>query len=129
MNSALTLDIAFARKVLEHLIAHPEEHSQNYFGMQRACGTTACIAGTAVIMDPQSTAVWASVISMTCGFVGKQMTSVWVDGESMDVEHRAAQLLGLDFVDTNKLFYCFNDAEALGLLASYIQQAEIEQNR
>ena len=124
MNSPLTLDIPFARKVLEHLLAHPEEHSQNYFGVQQSCGTTACIAGTAVLMDPESIPTWST------SFVSSevtQMTHVVVDGTSMDVEDRAAQLLGLDFVDTNKLFYNFNDAAALDLFASYIDQAEAAQ--
>jgi hypothetical protein len=123
MNSPLTLDIAYARKVLEHLIAHPEEHSQNYFGMQEACGTTACIAGTAVLMDPESTVTWSSA-NMPYG--AQQMTNVVVDGTSMDEEDRARSLLGLDWVDANTLFYNFNDVEALGLLASYIDQAEAE---
>lgn len=124
MNSALTLDISFARKVLEYLITHPEEHSQNYFGVQQACGTTACIAGTAVLMDPESAAVW-STERMPKGVM--TMVGVHVRGTLMDVEERAAQLLGLDFVDTNSLFYCFNDSEALDLMASYINQAEAAQ--
>lgn len=121
MNSALTLDIPFARKVLEHLIAHPEEHRQANFGMRTACGTTACIAGTAVLMDPDTQVQWTSDGAMTY--------AVQVGEDLVDITDRAAALLGLDFDDANRLFYIFGNMESLKFLSQLIEQAEVEQNR
>src|SRR5258708_4573016 len=64
--SANTLDIAYSRKVLEYLIAHPDEHDQGEFGIRSGCRTTACVAGTAVLMDSQSTVQWSRNGEMNC---------------------------------------------------------------
>lgn len=122
MNSAHKLDIPYARKVLEHLIAHPEEHEQAHIGQRNRCGTTACIAGTAVLMDSASTVTWGS---------DGHMNIVQVDGEGAEVASKRAQkLLGLDEDDAHHLFFdetsMDNDA-ALALLADYIAQAETAQ--
>lgn len=121
MNSALTLDIPLARKVLEHLLAHPEEHDQSYFGVQKSCGTTACIAGTAILMDSQSKVAWEPCSQ------GIQMQCVAIDGEFVSIDDRAAELLGLSLVDSTRLFYTYDNGAALRILASYIEQAETEQ--
>lgn len=48
-----------ARKVLDHVIEHPEQHSQgiwiDFAGGQRGnyCGTTACLAGWAVVFNAE----------------------------------------------------------------------------
>lgn len=35
--------------VVAHLVAHPEEHDQRYYGRRTACGTAACMAGRAML--------------------------------------------------------------------------------
>lgn len=115
-RSIATLDIPYARKVLEHLLAHPEEHNQDVYGERTPCGTKACIAGTAVSMDAQTEVHWDST-----GMTGQ----VTVDGESMTIERRAAELLGLhDYADHMNLFHCYDDAKALSLLKELIVAAE-----
>ena len=115
-DSASTLDIPYARKVLEHLIAHPDEHRQTSYGYRTACGTTACIAGTAVLFDPDTAVYWCSD--------GMMSGDVRVGGQDMDVDDRAAQLLGFNDYDANRLFYCMNDELALDQLAAFIEEAE-----
>lgn len=45
------LNIPLARKVIEHIEAHPEEHRQEFFAAKLDCGTTACIAGHALLLS------------------------------------------------------------------------------
>ncbi len=42
-------NVQLGRKVLDHIIAHPEEHKQDIYGLQTLCGTRACIAGHAML--------------------------------------------------------------------------------
>lgn len=118
-NSAPTLDIPFSRKVLEHLIAFPEEHEQDYYGVKNACGTKTCIAGTAVMLDAATTITWDSG--------GGMDTEVVVDGRYIEIESRAQDLLGLGDNDATELFHNYDNASAVTQLGSYIEQAEAEQ--
>lgn len=115
-NSAETLNIPYARKVLEHLQAHPEEHAQSLWGYRSACGTKACIAGTAVLMDSETTVLWSSM--------GDLAGRVSVNNRYMDIEQRAAQLLGLKQPDKYDLFNNENNGGALKQLADYLAEAE-----
>lgn len=73
--------------VLDQIITYPETHDQ---GDWEYCGTTACVAG------------WAMLLAD--GFVTRSFAHPAVP------EKRAAQLLGLDWYDTVRLFYtCTND--------------------
>lgn len=120
-SSALTLDIPYARKVLEHLIAHPEEHNQGHFGYRTPCGTTACIAGTAVLFDAATKVGWTDLSRPGNSSL---FTIVLVDNGLMDLNCRAAELLGLSEEDANVLFYDFNARSALQRLTHYIAEAE-----
>lgn len=123
--SALTLDIPRARKTLEHLIAHPEEHNQKQFGRRTACGTTMCIAGTTVYQD-----------AVAGGQVGwhEYATAEYMvgpdpqrSGSNIDcswVPFTAANLLGLGAEDASELFYEFSNRAALSKLSSWIDAAE-----
>lgn len=122
-GSADTLDIPRARKVLEHLLAHPEEHNQATFGLRSACGTAACIAGTTLLQDPHAEIYW-----------GRDMngTALMVDGvdsrnaEALDA--KAADLLGLSSRDARDLFYEYDNKIALRKLGDYIAAAEEAQH-
>lgn len=114
MNSAKTLDIPFARKVLEHLIAHPEEHNQDFFGVQTPCGTRGCIAGTAVMMHPEGELQWCDgIMRDTRG--------------GFDFPEQAQEFLGLSDRDAHDLFYTWGNKSALDKLSSYIAEAEAAQ--
>lgn len=117
-DSTATLNIPLARKVLEHLTAHPDEHRQAQFGMQTPCGTTACIAGTAVLMDSDTTVRFDGGV-MCC--------AVEVGGVNVDIEQRAVTLLGLGGGDTMDLFYDFNEARARRRFGEIIAAAEAAQ--
>jgi hypothetical protein len=121
--SALTLDIPRARKALEHLIAHPEEHNQLDFGKRTACGTTMCIAGTVVYQDAEAgqRIQWQGKLRSYMVGPGPQ------SGPSIDcqwVPSTAADLLGLGAEDASELFYEFNNDAALSKLSSWIDAAE-----
>lgn len=119
VDSAETLNIPMARKVLEHLRAHPEEHDQDVFAVRgTACGTRACIAGTAVLMDPRTIVHWLRTE------VGELVGEVFVDGHPVDLIDRAAEVLGLSDHDAVSLFFTYDDASALTMLAGAIEDAE-----
>lgn len=118
-DSAETLNIPYARKVLEHLIAHPEEHRQAHYGDRTACGTTACIAGTAIMMDPNCTIQWA---------INGLMAPPLIHGFEVDMDMHAAKLLGLTPNDATQLFYEWNNQRALKKLQAHIDEAERVQN-
>src|SRR5690242_8359943 len=88
-ESDLTLDITFASKVLTYVRNNPGEHEQGFYGQKTSCGTAACIAGRAVILDPRTIVFWNDMGSM-------RMTVIVNGGEyETDIETRAAELLGL----------------------------------
>lgn len=118
-ESAETLNIPYARKVLEHLTAHPEEHNQTNFGMRTSCGTTACIAGATILMDADTTVLWDGV-----GMFGA-VTTPTRPGQC--VTDRAAELLGLNSYDAGRLFYNMSNVESLDMLTTYIREAEAVQ--
>lgn len=122
-ESANTLNIPLARKVLEHCIAHPEEHDQKHFSRQTVCGTTACIAGTAIMMDAESsyTSVTGEGGAIFMGLVNTP------EEHEIHPETRGRELLGLTAFDAESVFYTFDNSEALNRLAAYISAAEVAQ--
>lgn len=56
------MDIEVARKVAEHITAHPEEHNQRAWASKSDCGTAFCFAGHAVALDHDIASFnWVSV--------------------------------------------------------------------
>jgi len=95
------------KQVLSFIEAFPEFHDQDgYF-----CGTTACVAGTAIMFDKLKTR--DSVIS--CLEKGKAEADKFdVDNTNLfDEFDRAVILLGLTEYEANDLFYCWDDAMAV----------------
>lgn len=124
----------FARKVLDHLVAHPEEHNQNSFGSYApGCGTTMCIAGTACVMDPDTKIQWLNYdacdkgdsISPDGSFSGNIGTVVEVAGQYKDIEPHAASLLGLKY-DYERIFYEFDSERALEKFTAHVEGLEAQ---
>lgn len=127
------MDIEFAREVLNHISKHPLQHCQltwgmrqNAWGIGEYCGTSACLAGTAVLLDPTVTPVWTDCTDT----IAQYMKGVQLNDDPdnmMDVEDWAAQRLGLDPEMAHKLFHCRESAHARNFLAALIAQAEVAQ--
>lgn len=115
---------AFARAVLNELITNPAHHNQTHWGLNvPECGTSLCVAGTAVVMDPNTHVVWTDN-----GDHGAVMQSlVWVKGGEYDVHiaERAAFLLGIEDEDfSHELFFDSDEAEAIELLERHVLNLE-----
>lgn len=93
------------RTVLEHVTAHPEEHDQDFWALQRACGTTRCIAGWATYLSG-CTERWETD-PLIAGARGAGFVTT-PNGPTMTVPRAAASLLGLDDGEASVLFYAEN---------------------
>lgn len=109
-------ELIFAKRVLNYLLGHPKRHEQDNFGEVTRCGTTMCIAGTAVSLDPDTEVFWDED--------GMMETGVLVGGKLVDIDARAAELLGLDEGDASRLFYTIDNEDALDQLGDHIAAAE-----
>jgi len=101
-----------AKKVLDHILAHPEEHDQSTWGIKAECGTVACIAG------------W------TCILAGQEEWQRFVDEDAWGLPNfstprLAGQLLGISEDDRPELFFCFDNDEALRRLKHFADTGEL----
>jgi hypothetical protein len=88
-----------AKQVLDHILAHPEQHDQGWWGRVRDCGTTMCIAG------------W------TCELAGETLAwestnaggATWYTADGAYIPSRAAALLDLNTHETDMLFFTGKD--------------------
>jgi hypothetical protein len=109
---------AYSRMVYDFILASPGEHSQKHFGQVHPCGTKHCIAGWAVILDPDTDVTWFE------GSGGRYMnTLVHVHDETIDISRRAADLLGLDQY-SDHIFFEMDDSAALDMFRRWIEEAE-----
>lgn len=119
----------FARKVLEHVTAHPEEHDQSTFGIKSPeCGTVMCIAGTACMMDSTVEVLWETPHhSQPHLMEGKLiMGGVYRESDGMwnIVPNHAADLMGLSKDAAEELFFEFDNAKAIGILTDHVTLLE-----
>lgn len=110
---------AAAQGVLDYLESQPEKHNQeSYFRLpanvkpetlteENFCGTTMCIAGTALYLDQ-----------------GIEGIVNFYDG--LDADEYSGQKLGLDAVEANTLFYTFDNATALDALRAIAAGDEVK---
>ena len=135
------MDIPFARKTLEFIELHREDGAFNMSHWARRnppkrdaqgrftaedgdfCRTSACIAGQAVLLDPQFKKLeW--VTDRRGQFADN---TILQDGTSVDIETRGRQLLGLSENITNSLFY-IDDEEAVDALRMLIERVDAGQD-
>jgi hypothetical protein len=95
--------------VLGYIEAHPEQHNQSLYGIQNECGTTACVAGHAVLMAGDEVE-WYNHEDKN----QRIMMSVKHDGQWMPVFEAARSVLDLSSQQAIELFYCWdNDIDVL----------------
>jgi hypothetical protein len=102
---------AAAQGVLDYIIANPEKHDQRHFVADSSsfqfddnvCGTTMCIAGTAVFVIEGVSAL------RECTF------------GSLDFEHEGARILGLDEAEATALFYTMDNEVAVDMTNAIAQ--------
>ncbi len=110
--------IPFARKVLEFAeTEHPDfQFDMRSFWGTISCGTSACLAGTAVFLDPE--------VEIKHGVPFLAGQPILTSMSAVGVERRGAQLMGLDPTEANRLFYTMSNFCALKILRELIEEAE-----
>lgn len=113
-------NVPLLRKVLEHITAHPEEHNQFTWALQRpGCGTAFCVAGHAVVMSGRDVA-WEPPLRWGGAWMAHETT----DGRPiMEV---AQELLGLGDCAAFRLFRGKNSLEDIWCIAEEITGGEIK---
>jgi hypothetical protein len=95
--------------VMDHIDTHPEEWDQ----CEWICGTVACFAGRAVLIDG-----WQD--DRSTGYVKK-------NGDRRFVEGLAEDILGLSFSQSGRLFYPGNTLDDLHSMVKQLHGAPDEQ--
>jgi len=131
------MDIPFARKTLEYIEAHRSDgvfdmghwarkipakrDTQGRFTSQDEdfCNTAACIAGHAVLLDPQFKKLeWLRDFNGT--FANR---AILQDGTAVDIEDHGRELLGISTRVSNSLFF-LEDDEAVEALRQLIERVD-----
>lgn len=94
-------------QVMQHITDHPEQHDQLLWVNQ--CGTAACFAGWAVILDG-----WTVLHDEDACEPWVSKPTHWYPQEP--ISRRAVRLLGLTSVEAHKLFEPDNSREMLALM-------------
>lgn len=94
-------NLPLIRKVLDHIEAHPETHDQDTWGQRTECGTTLCFAARALALAGGVFEWYESVDG------GELIGQVALPGQPTagGVERTAKELLGLDRVEVEELFF------------------------
>lgn len=88
------------RMVADYVEAHPDEFDMTCFIGRLGCGTTACVAGTAVLLAlPQARPLW-----LLGSAVFDEATFVEIGGREVSVHDIAQSVLGLSNFQANDLF-------------------------
>lgn len=115
----MTLNVPLAEKVLAMIDAHPEKHDQEYW-LDPVCGTTACIAGHAMLASGEYVRKQA----------GPERRWRFVGTESGQIEENCsgegARLLGLDHDIAYGIFLDMDEARAVERLRNLVHQAKHE---
>lgn len=118
---AVTLDIERAELVLEHVLAHRNQHSQSAYGYRDPsdpeCGTVACLAGwTVLLFSPVGDVTWDP---------DGYLHGVLIPGTVRrgDPSIAAQRLLGLTSVEAITLFWDMDEDRAIGRLQQLIDDA------
>ncbi len=101
------------RETLEYIRAHPEEHDPEHWARKPGgvnCGTTRCMAGTAVHLSPEHQIIWQP------GSTESEYCVNRFGGEVQRIEKVAGELLGLKWDQADHMFY---DTDSLRDLYEY----------
>lgn len=90
------------QRTLDFILANPDLHDQRLFSRETHCGTTGCVAGTAVFIETGQ-AAYMRHNRVNYNRVGEYLSSHGRDAWHTDDE--AAELLGLDDLTAKYLFF------------------------
>jgi hypothetical protein len=126
------MNTGLARAVLDHLDAHPEAHNQYRWGFRGECGTTACIAGWALILSGYEPGRYENLAwDGSIPFIAPDGTRLIFD----QIGWQARQLLDLSDAEFEysreddefgDLFAPMPEAEAIARLREITEKAEAE---
>lgn len=105
------------RQVRDHIVANPNEHNQDQWGIRTPCKTTHCAAGHAVIIAG-ARPIWEVNGDHYQMYGAEWRNRRWSTGEL------AQHLLGLTDDEADELFYGFDDAGALDMLDRFVKEGE-----
>lgn len=97
---------ALGYRVLDHILTHPQQHSQDVYYAEGECGTVACFAGWTVLL---------SGYTLDDGYDGYDPTGKPV--EDLDIHDTAAELLGLTKDEAIHLFLETGDTQVSAAVA------------
>jgi hypothetical protein len=116
------MDTQLANDVREAVIMNPDSHEQAYYGQVTDCGTTACLAGHAMLLSGYTLRRGRCA---RCCCAGSSAEFLRPNGSVVDYEFREArQLLGLTSEEADELFWCLNNSEAIDRLEGLIKKYE-----
>lgn len=117
-----TPNTELARRVLEHIEAHPEQWNQSRWALRSDCGTSYCFAGHAVHLTHPD-ALYMFGLDLHDGDDRDAAVKVLIPGVAgpQYVRTIARELLGLSDYNATLLFYSDN---TLDDLRSYVEQLE-----
>ena len=110
-----TPNVTLARRILEHIEAHPEEWQQNFWakqllGSEASCGTAFCYAGHAVHMAHPD----AEFQFYEHDLLSEQASDVQIPGVGLrNIKFTAQELLGLSDYSADVMFAASNTLEHL----------------
>lgn len=134
--------IKMRKGVLKYHAEHPGQHDQSHVAIKGgSCGTTMCIAGTALHLAnmlewdryPSGSVQYGDVranLKFAIGEMGSEESAYdeWIEGDE-DVDpflYYGGKLLGLDHDGAYELFYCFNDSLAMERLRQLADEQPTE---
>lgn len=113
----MSMNFDLASAALDYIEAHPAEHDQSWWGEKTECGTTMCFAGHVVTQA-----------GATLRFYGdNQSTNVCVDADGIErfIETYAQELLGIDFLEAEHLFFACDDLNELRFSVNAFDEGRI----
>lgn len=112
----VTPNVALLRKTMEHIESHPQEWEQRHW----ICGSTACFAGHAVLIDGGESAFHHAYV------IARTDDPAWhVHGGQISILRRAQHILGLTLAQAIDLFEGSNTMDDLRIkVDELIRRAE-----
>lgn len=85
-------------QVRDYIALHPEEHDQQTWAQRTSCGTTRCVAGTAVFLHGDEILWHSDELGIWSAYCKS------ADGASHHIQMRAGELLGVSGTEAFRLF-------------------------
>lgn len=106
----MMVNVELMQKTLDYIAMHPDEHDQSDWAQKSDCGTTRCMAGTAVHVAPGYKLMWHNRPAEEYDYTSQAVDE---DGRVYAVRDLAEDLLGVDYSQARDLFYEAADLDDL----------------